>query len=158
MDAILDGIFGQNAQDGLARQNAETLLALAEVGNAIIIGGGGNIIAAKVPHALHVRLVAPLDHRLRRAHQIYGMPPHEARAFCITQDLSREEYVQTHLNTDVSDATHYHLVINTSLISYDAIAELIEDSLMSLEILPKSGEMWATRDSEGALVSGHLTV
>jgi cytidylate kinase len=158
MEAILEGLFGPNTTDRLARQKAETMLGLAEVGNAIIIGGGGNIVAAKVPHALHVRLIAPLDQRLRRAHEIYGMPPPEARQFCLAQDLSREEYVRAHFNSDVKDPMHYHLVINTALMSYDAVARLIEDSLMSLGDLPKSGETWATRDSEGAPVTGHLTV
>jgi cytidylate kinase len=119
------------------------MLGLAEVGNVILIGGGGNIVAAKLPHVLHVRLVAPLEQRLQRAREIYGMSPKEAHEFCVVGNAEREQFIQTHYRTDINDATWYHLVINTALMSYDATAKQIEDALWSLEALPKSGENWS---------------
>ena len=52
------------------RQTTETILKLAELGNVILIGRGGNIVTAKLPNVFHVRLVAPLEDRIEYSPQI----------------------------------------------------------------------------------------
>ena len=143
MAGLLEPVFGANPDPApLVRQTAEAMLALAEVGNVILIGRGGNVVTARVPHVLHVRLVAPLVQRLRRAHEIYGMTPLEAREFCLSEDLGRDRHVKEQFNAEINDPLRYHLVINTGLVSFDAAATAIEESLMSLGALPKSEETY----------------
>ena len=65
-DTLAD-IFGVHPPTHtVVQQTAETLLQLAELGGAILIGRAGNIVTAKLPHVLHVRLVAPLEDRIER--------------------------------------------------------------------------------------------
>ena len=64
------------------------------LGNVILIGRGGNVITAKLPHVFHVRLVAPLEKRIEHAHQFYRLTRNEAHKFCLSQDLARERYLK----------------------------------------------------------------
>jgi cytidylate kinase len=130
MEDMLEDLFGLHPpQSTIIKQTIETILGLAEVGNAIIIGRGGNLITAQVPHVLHVRLVAPLDVRIDHAIHGYGLLALEARNFCLREDLGRERYVYKQFNADINDPLLYHLIINTSLMSSDTAAKLIEDAL-----------------------------
>jgi len=133
MEDILEELFGLHPrQDTIIRQTAETMLGLAETGNVILIGRAGNIITAKVPHVLHVRLIAPLDDRIEHACKAYALNPDEARSFCLREDLGRARYVRKYFRTDVNDPLHYHLVINTGMVSYDLAAKIIANALQDL--------------------------
>jgi cytidylate kinase len=110
----------------------ETMLRLARSGNVIIIGWGSNVIMAKLPNALHVRLVAPLDRRVEHARKSYGLTENEAHKFCVNEDRARERYFKKYFGADISDPLLYHLVINTGVVSYDDAAKLIGDALLHL--------------------------
>lgn len=134
LEDMLEEVFGLHPpQETVVKQTAETILGLASVGNVILIGRGGNVVTSKLGHVLHVRLVAPLEQRIEHAREAYGLPPSEARSFCIREDLGRARYLKKHFNADIEDPLLYHLVINTGLVSYDTAARLIEESLLSLD-------------------------
>ena len=131
LESMMNDIFNlYPAQQTIVKQTAETLLGLAELGSAILIGRAGNIVTAQMKHVLHVRLVAPLDQRIRHAREDYGMEPIQARNFCLREDLGRERYVRKYFNADINDPLLYHMVINTGLVGYDVAARLIEDALL----------------------------
>jgi cytidylate kinase len=117
----------------MIHQTAETMLKLAGVGNVILVGYGGNVITAKLPHVLHVRLVAPLEKRIAHAHQFYNLTENEAHKFCLSQDRARARYVKKYFNADVNDPLRYHLVVNTGLVSYNGAAKLIGDAVLNLK-------------------------
>jgi cytidylate kinase len=127
---IADELFGlRPATWTMIEQTADTVLRLAELGHVILIGRGAHVITARLPHVLHVRLVAPLEKRLEQCRRSYGMSEREARAFCVREDKGRERYLKKHFNADVNDPLLYHLIINTGLISFDEAARLIADAL-----------------------------
>jgi cytidylate kinase len=131
-DTLAD-IFGVHPPtQTVVQQTAETLLQLAELGNAILIGRAGNIVTAKVPNVLHVRLVAPLEDRIERICRDDHKSPAEARRFCLEEEQARTRYVRTYFHADINDALLYHLVINTSSIGYDGSARIIADAVMRL--------------------------
>ena len=131
-DTLAD-IFGVHPPtQKVVQQTAETLLQLAELGNAILIGRAGNIVTAKLPKVLHVRLVAPLDDRIERICRDDHKTPNEARRFCIEEEQARARYVKTYFNADINDALLYHLVINTSRVGCDTAAKIIGDAVLRL--------------------------
>jgi cytidylate kinase len=133
LEDMIKNIFGLHPpQETIVKQTAETILGLAELGNAILIGRGGNITTAILPHVLHVRLVAPLGPRIEHVCQDQGLTPAQAREFCQREDLGRERYLKKYFQADINDPVHYHLVINTALIKYDLAARLIEEALLRL--------------------------
>jgi len=131
-DTLAD-IFGVHPPaETVVKQTTETLLQLAELGGVILIGRAGNIVTAKLPHVLHVRLVAPLEERIERLCRDDHKTPAEARKFCLEEEQSRARYLKTYFHADINDPLQYHLVINTSLVGYDHAAQLISDAVLRL--------------------------
>jgi cytidylate kinase len=131
-DTLAD-IFGVHPPTHtVVQQTAETLLQLAELGNAILIGRAGNIVTAKLPNILHVRLVASLEDRIERICRDDHKTPSEARRFCLEEEQARARYVKTYFHADINDALLYHLILNTSLVGCDNAARLIGDALLRL--------------------------
>lgn len=129
-DTLAD-IFGVHPPTHtVVQQTAETLLQLAELGNAILIGRAGNIVTAKLPNVLHVRLVAPLEDRIERICRDDLKTPVEARRFCLEEEQARTRYVKTYFRADINDPLLYHLVINTSRVGCENAARLIGDLVL----------------------------
>lgn len=129
----MDEIFGVHPSTWtIVEQTAETILRLAHLGNVILVGRGANMITAKMPGVFHVRLVAPLADRIAHAHQFYSMTPREAQDFIEREDKGRGRYLKKYFEAEVENPLLYHLVINTSLVSYDAAADLIVTAAQAL--------------------------
>lgn len=127
---IADELFGlRPASWTVIEQIADTILKLAELGNVIVIGRGAHIITARLPHVLHVRLVAPLERRFAHCRKSYGMSEREAREFCAREDTGRERYLKKYFKASLNDPLLYHLVINTGLVGFDEAARLIAEAL-----------------------------
>lgn len=131
-DMIAEIVGARPTVQKLVLQTTETVLKFADLGGVIIIGRGGNIITAKLPHVLHVRLVAPLEDRIERICRDDHKSPAEARKFCIEEEQSRARYLKTYFNADINDPVNYHLIINTSRVGYENAAKLIGDAVLRL--------------------------
>ena len=116
----------------VVRHTIETILKLASLGNAILIGRAGNVITSRLPNMLHVRLVAPLEERIEYSRKTYGMTKIEARKFCLTKDSGRERYLKKYFHADINDPLLYHMVINTGLVGCDDSAKLIGGAVLNL--------------------------
>jgi cytidylate kinase len=131
-DTLAD-IFGVHPPTHtVVQQTAETLLQLAELGNAILIGRAGNIVTAKLPNVLHVRLIAPLEDRVERVCRDDHKTLDEARRFCLEEEQARARYVKTYFHADINDALLYHLVINTSRVGCESAARIIGDAVLRM--------------------------
>ena len=116
----------------LIKQTSETMLKLAELGSVILIGRAGNMVTMKLPHVLHVRLVAPLEDRIERISRADHKSLADARKFCVEEELARARYVKAFHNADINDPLQYHLVINTSRVGYESAAWLIGEAVLRL--------------------------
>lgn len=114
----------------LVKKTSKTVLQLAEIGNSIIIGRGGNIITSKLNNVFHVRFVALMEDRIEHIQDYYSLKKDEAVNFIEKDDFARKEYLRTYFHKNIDDSSIYHLVINTSLIGYQAAAELIADAVV----------------------------
>ena len=118
--------------DKMVKLISETILQLAEVGNVIVVGRGANIVTAKLPHVLHVRLVSPLEDRIANVCREYNKTPEEARRYCLEEDPARTRYIKTYFKTDINAPENYHLVINTSRVGYENAAKLIGEAVLKI--------------------------
>lgn len=109
----------------LLHKQTETILQLAEYGNVIIVGRGANIITSKLKNTLHVRLVAPLHHRVENCIALYSLSKKEAHDFIEQEDSARGEFIKTYFHKQIDDPLLYHVVINTHLLSFEEIARMI---------------------------------
>lgn len=129
--STIDELFGLHPPSWLlVRQTAETILRLAKLGNVILIGRGSNVITSRLKSVFHVRLVAPLEMRVKHIQETDHLTAKAALAFIEQEDNGRRRYLRKYYNTDIDDALGYHLVINTCLIPYERAARLIGDLVL----------------------------
>jgi len=124
-------LVGQPSVQTLVHKTTQTILSLAELGNVIIVGRGGNIVTADLSNSFHVRLVAPLEDRINRVKEVYGYDTKQATDFLKKDDQARKNYLSTYFHQQIDDPLIYHLTINTHHFSYDHAAELIADAVMT---------------------------
>lgn len=109
----------------LVQKTNELIRRLACSGHAIIVGRGANFVTAGIEHGVHLRLIAPAEHRARHIARLQQLTEAEARAFNTRRDLARERYVHTHFNASIKDPTGYDLVINTGRIHLTEAVEIV---------------------------------
>ena len=132
IDDIMNELFGVRPPSWtLVEQTSETILRLVELGNVIILGRGANIVTAKLPHVLHIRIVSSLARRTEQMQRFEKLDRREAADRIQREDLGRERYLRKHFNKDINDPLLYHLVINTDLVDLDDAARLIADLAIS---------------------------
>ncbi|HWB59504.1 MAG TPA: cytidylate kinase-like family protein [Chthoniobacteraceae bacterium] len=126
---MIEEVFGLHPDPrSLVEHTADTILRLATLGNAIMVGRGGNIVTSRLPNVLHVRLVAPMETRIRRIRKLRNLTEREAVLYIETADMGRRRYVKHYFNEDIADPLHYHLVVNTGMVPDERAAMLIADA------------------------------
>ena len=113
----------------LVRKTADTILRLAEIGNVVVIGRGGNVITDRLAYAFHVRLVGSVPRRIEHLQDYLHLDPAEAAEYLRTKDAARKRYVARYYGRDIDDPLLYHLVVNTDRVTYGDAAGLILGSV-----------------------------
>jgi len=109
----------------LLHKTSQTITKLAQYGNVILVGRGANIILSHMKRAFHIRLVAPLNFRIDTAMKLYNLDRKAATEFIKNEDEFRENYILKYFHKNIEDPHLYHAIINTNLLSFDEIAEMI---------------------------------
>lgn len=109
----------------LSQKTDEFIRWIAGTGHVILVGRGANFATTSLPHGVHVRLVAPADHRARVMAKRHGVSHDEAAGHNRRQDQTRRRYVRTHFHAVGPDPTNYDFVINTGRVSLDQAADVI---------------------------------
>ncbi|PZG12372.1 AAA family ATPase [Nonomuraea aridisoli] len=107
------------------RRTERILLETAQERGGVFLGRAGAVVLAGLPGALHVRLDAPIERRVRQTATLGGIGEREARKIINENDQARVAYVRTFYKTDPADPRQYHLVIDSTTIPVPACVELI---------------------------------
>jgi cytidylate kinase-like protein len=102
----------------------EVLHEIAELGG-VVLGRAAAIVLAGRDDALHVRLDGPVEGRVVRSVQRSGRSEAEVRRALRSNDAARAAYVRNFYRADPADPRHYHLVIDTTSIPWNAAADLV---------------------------------
>ncbi len=97
-------------------------------GNAVIVGRGANFILPP-KERLSVRIVSPIDVRIRNIAGLYNVSEEEAKKRVNMREARRKAFIRKSFNADVSDPINYDLVINTEYISFESAIEIIRSAL-----------------------------
>jgi cytidylate kinase len=122
------------------------LLDMAEQDDVVLMGRHGQVLLRGVPHVVRVRVMAPLDLRVRRVMKKMSGQVGETVDVRTTSEMVRrndqEKFGRMRYLYDVdwSDPALYDVVINTEKISYEGAVELIAG-------LARRGELAATEAS-----------
>lgn len=103
-----------------------TIIAkLADEGNAVIIGRGGQYFLKGRAETFHILLVADTAHRVRFVENKYGLTARQAEQFINTQDKRRLNLYRKFHKIDFDQPAHYHLVLNTSILPLERAADVV---------------------------------
>jgi cytidylate kinase len=101
----------------------------ARKNNVVILGRGGNWLLKDIPYALRVRIIAPLEDRIKFVCEREGVPEEAARKMLLFSDHERAIFLKRMYHRDWSHPDDYDLVFNTSHLSVKEVVELIIDEI-----------------------------
>ena len=119
----------------LFHHTVDTIRKLARLGNAIVIGRGGNFITSSLPNTFHVRLIGSEASRVAYVQRSQNLEKRDAIDYCRQTDKARKSYVKSHLHKDIEDPLAYNAVIRTDNIADEIIAHMLGDLYMDWAIV-----------------------
>ncbi len=131
---MVEELFGLHPSEwALVHKTSQTILHLAQMGNAIIVGRGANVITRKfLSSGFHVRLIRSLPMRIRHVQDYYHLTRDEAVEFIKKEDGGRKRYLKQNFDKDINDPLLYDVVINTDFISYNDAAQMIGEQVIRI--------------------------
>lgn len=110
---------------------AKVIKAAAARESCVIVGRCADYILREEPHVLKVFVNAPLDQRVRRAREEYGVTEPNLESYVIRQDKSRASYYNYFATGRWGQSREYDLCIN-SRIGIDAAVKVIKAAAQAM--------------------------
>ncbi|MFL5760687.1 MAG: AAA family ATPase [Thermomicrobiales bacterium] len=145
-DFALRGGSGDNLDSvpffsDMAGNSREILLTLqiliydiAARDNVVLVGAGAQILLAGFAWALRVKIIAPMETRVKRMIDAYRLQPDEADAAVQQADQEQIDYNRIIFGEDWNNPELWDLVINSELLRVDQIVELIASQVDRIEM------------------------
>lgn len=109
----------------LAKLTRELVAELGRRDRFVFVGRASAAVLAREEGALHVRLVASREYRIALAIRELRIESADAGSFVDTTDRNRERYHREFYSRDWNDPLHYHMVLNTELLTPEGAAGAI---------------------------------
>lgn len=98
---------------------------IADQGNAVIVGRGGQFVLRDRPDAVRLLLVAERSERIAFIQRKLKISQEDAEAVVSREEDRRARFLGNFSNGKPDDPCNYHLVINTGLVSLQVAEEQI---------------------------------
>lgn len=135
MPSILD-VFSETNVLIISMVN-EIMEAVAQRGNAVIVGRGGFAIVGHYVEVLNVRIQAPIEVRVQRTQAAYNLDsPQEAEARVNADDRIRRRFLQMYYNKRWEDTADFDLILDTGSLSIEVAAQQIVDAVRAMAQKP----------------------
>ena len=125
----------------------KTMLEYIRANSAVFAGFGSQMIFAGTGGAVHVRIVAPKDIRIKKVIENYDLSEEEAEKILTTADKKQRRFITTLFGEDITDPLHYNLTINMGCTAADEAVSCILSLLE--ERSDEDGEEQAKAESSG---------
>ena len=127
----------------LRRECESGIRRLADASAGVILGRGAAVALGR-DRGFHVRLDGPAERRLAQGAAVEGIGQDEARRHLAAADRARTAYVRRLYRADPADPRHYHLVIDSTAITLEAVTDIIVRALRSPAV-PAAWQVPASR-------------
>ncbi len=115
----------RNSRDSYVLAIQAALAELVEGGDVVYHGLAGHLLLKELPQVLKLRLIAPLDYRIRAAMTALSCTREHAAEHIAALDHDRQQWVERMYGVEWTDPTLYDLVINLEHMEIDAAVELV---------------------------------
>lgn len=116
--------------DTYLRHLLEVISTIGKHGRAVIVGRGANFILPP-EDIFSVRVIAPMEDRIRNVAVEYRVTAEAAKRRIIRRDSRRKAFVRQSFHVDISDPIHYEMTVNTGKISINAALESVIAAVMA---------------------------
>jgi cytidylate kinase len=122
-------VLGQHVDRGdFVRYLSGTVRAIHLHGRAVIVGRGAHVLLADAP-SLRVRLVAPMEARVRELMAQGEYDEAGARRELSESDAARSEFMRSFFQSRWEDPAAYDLTLNVVGLPVDTAAAILEDAM-----------------------------
>ena len=97
-------------------------------GKAIIVGRGANFVLPP-ENRFRVRIIAPLELRVNRVAETFGVSKKEAKRRVLRTESDRRAFVRKYFHSDIRDPSNYDMILSTGTLSIESAAVTICDAL-----------------------------
>jgi cytidylate kinase len=139
--------------DRQARRRQQYILAvqaalaqMVEGDDVVFHGLAGQLLLRELPNVLKVRLIAPMEQRIRNAMLERDLTREEAARRIQKADEERAAYVRRVYDVDVADPALYDLVLNLGALSMETATEMVVDLLGRKEYRSTPETLQRTKD------------
>lgn len=110
------------------------IFEMAQKGNVVIVGRGGQVLLKNLPGVFHVRVIAPFDVRLRRILKEVGGDEKQAERLLRRIDRDSAGFLQSFFDAHWDAPELYDLVINTQKLGQDTAVRIILQAAQSPQV------------------------
>jgi cytidylate kinase len=125
-ETLLSSLFGENRPwpGEYLHHLTRVIGTIGIFGNVIIVGRGANFILPR-ERVFRVRIIAPVDFRIKYLMEDRGYTRAEAEQFLVKKENNRKAFGRKYFNADITDPAHYDMILNTEKITITAATESI---------------------------------
>lgn len=106
------------------RRLMKLIHTIAAQGSGVVVGRGAHYVVAP-DRALSVRVVCPLEERIRGYAERHGIDERHARQRVEREDHARGAFIREYFSRDASNPSDYDLTVNTGSFSLERAAGLV---------------------------------
>ncbi len=118
-------VVPEEAEAHLVKVTEQVVADACSEGDVVMVGRAAVAVLGRRDDALHVRLVAPADHRAQVVAVREGIDIDEAHKRLKLVDANRSRYHREWYDRTWEDAHNYHLTLNTGWLGLDRAARLV---------------------------------
>jgi cytidylate kinase len=126
LEESIDGALlgGQHMASEYLRRLMRLIHAISVHGGSVVVGRGASYVLAP-DAALRIRVVSPLEERIRGYAERQGIDIDRARAQVERADAERSRFIRQSFSRDPTIASDYDLVVNTGTFSLEKAATIV---------------------------------
>ena len=129
VERVLDEKYGYIDEEIFIDLLNKIIVEIADEGDAVILGRGGQYILRDREDAFHVLLIAHLNDRIRFMEKQYDLSTAHASQAVIREDKRRSNFFRKFGKEDYDNPDLYHLSLNMSKLKLEKACDLICDLL-----------------------------
>ena len=111
--------------EGFVKHLAKVLNVIGKHGKAVILGRGASFVLPPA-QCVRVLVVAPFEVRIQNIIKEFDTSAEEARRRVMRTESDRKAFIRKYFHAEMTDPTHFDLVLNTEFISIDGALEIIK--------------------------------
>lgn len=139
--SIMDEILAATRKDGsyktdkkIRKTIGSVIRNIGERGHVVIVGRGGVAMTRHIPESLHVRLIAPMDWRIRWVMDMQGLSQKVAEEKILKIDEKRKKFLEYFLGESCC-GSNFDLVLNCATFNNDTLTEILLQTLIIRKLM-----------------------